>query len=154
VRGRKPVPTNLRVIRGNPQKRPIRPEPLPQLPAELEPPEFLLEEAKAEWHRVGPELVRLNLLTVLDLAAFAAYCQSWARWLLAEQALAAAGGALTIKTPRGSEVMNPLLHVARDAAAAMLRYAVEFGMTPSSRGRLGSVGEPPGGGKFDGLLSS
>jgi P27 family predicted phage terminase small subunit len=153
VKGRKPVPQVLQLIRGNPSKRPLRSEPLPALPTHLEPPEFLLDEAKAEWRRVGPELLALGLLTVLDLAMFEAYCQSFARWQLAELELAKAGGQLVVKTPRGSEVMNPLLHVARDAAAAMLRYAVEFGMTPSSRTRLGSV-EPPPGGKFEGLLSS
>jgi len=45
--------------------------------------------------------------------------------------------------------------VAREAAADMVRYASEFGMTPVARARLaaGPHGEPPGGGKFDGLLA-
>jgi P27 family predicted phage terminase small subunit len=143
---------HLKLVRGNPGKRRLNPEPLPQLPAELEPPPILLEEAKAEWKRVGPELLRLGLLTVLDLAAFGAYCQAYGRWLEAERALVAAG-TLVVKTARGGERVNPLLRIATEAMGDMLKFGSEFGMTPASRTRLGSV-EPPGGGKFEGLLST
>jgi P27 family predicted phage terminase small subunit len=141
----------LRLIRGNPGKRRLRAEPLPELPTQLAPPEFLLPEAKAEWQRVGPELLRLKLLTVLDIPMFAAYCESFATWALAERLFAESGGKLTIATTRGNEVPHPLLRIANDAAADMLKFGSEFGITPASRSRLGVDSEPPGG-KFGDLL--
>jgi P27 family predicted phage terminase small subunit len=144
-------PLELRLVRGNPGKRPLKPEPLPALPMDLEPPDFLSEEAKAEWRRVGPELRRLNLLTVLDTPVFGAYCEAYSTMVLAERLLAESGGKLTVMTPRGSQVPNPLVRIATDSAEAMLRYGSEFGMTPSSRSRLGVDPNPPGS-KFGDLL--
>jgi hypothetical protein len=40
------------------------------------------------WYRVGEELLRLGLLTVVDLQPLAAYCQTYDRWRMAEEALA------------------------------------------------------------------
>ena len=71
------VPTHLRLLRGNPGKRPIKPEPEPAVPDKPpEPPNFLSDEAKNEWWRVAPELHALSLLTVLDVMPLAAYCQA------------------------------------------------------------------------------
>src|SRR4051812_32697332 len=59
MQGRKPTPAALKLIQGNPGKRPIRQEPQPERGDLPEPPEFLAEDAKAEWRRVAPELYRL-----------------------------------------------------------------------------------------------
>ena len=60
--GRPPTPTHLKLLRGNPGKRPIRPEPQPeQPPTPPEPPDFLTGYAFDEWRRVAPELHRLGL---------------------------------------------------------------------------------------------
>jgi phage terminase small subunit len=47
----------------------------------------LSAEAKIEWRRVARALHRLGLLTSVDRAALAAYCQAYARWRQAEKAL-------------------------------------------------------------------
>jgi hypothetical protein len=55
--GPRPTPTPLKIIRGNPSKRPIRAEPEPTVPAELpEAPGFLNGYARDEWYRIGEEL--------------------------------------------------------------------------------------------------
>jgi terminase small subunit-like protein len=83
------IPTHLRLLRGNPGKRPIRPEPEPPIPEKLlEPPAFLSEDAKNEWWRVVPELHALGLLTLLDITPLAAYCDAYGRWITAERLLA------------------------------------------------------------------
>jgi phage terminase small subunit len=75
------TPTHLQVLRGNPSKRPIRPELEPLQTAEPpKPPRYLTRLAAAEWRRLAPELHRLGLLTVVDVAPLAAYCQAYARW--------------------------------------------------------------------------
>lgn len=158
--GPPPVPTNLRVLRGNPSKRPLRAQPT-QTSAPPEAPSYLVSYACDEWHRVAPELHRLGLLTLLDVHALAAYCQSYARWRTAEELLAKMAErdpttrALLIKDATGNPRQNPLVRTAAHAAGDMLRYAGEFGLTPVARARLaaGPFGQPPGGGKFDGLLA-
>ena len=84
MRGRKPIPTRLKLVAGNPGKRPLnRHEPtpegaLPTCPSHLCPP------AKAEWKRLIHVLHRLGMMSDLDRAASAAYCQSYSKWVEAE----------------------------------------------------------------------
>ena len=72
MRGRRPKPTRLKVLTGNPGKRPLNTEePMPEIaipecPIELGP------VAKREWDRLVGELASLRLLTNLDRAALAA----------------------------------------------------------------------------------
>jgi len=155
--GPRPKPTHLKVIDGNPGKRRLNlnePKPEPELPL---PPPFLNADAKEEWWRVATELYNLKLLTGIDRAVLAAYCQAYGRWAQAERAILelqknghlAAG--LMIKTTHGNAIQNPLVGTANKAAADMVRYAAEFGMTPSARSRIDTGGAAPAS-KFDGLL--
>lgn len=142
MRGRKPTPTHLKLIKGNPGKRPINPnEPKPELARPLPPP-HLNDDAKVEWGRVIDRLFDLGLMTDLDRAALGAYCQAYGRWSQAERALLKMAesdqltGALMIKTKNGNAIQNPLVGTANHAMSEMMRYASEFGMTPSARTRI------------------
>ena len=154
------LPTHLKLLRGNPGKRPIRPEPDLSVPENLpEPPDFLCRHSVDEWWRIVPELKALGLLTVLDLQPLAAYCSAYGRWIAAEQALAAMAEkdqvtkGMMIKGSAGSPMANPLIKIARCAAADMVHFAGEFGMTPRARSYLSAAGRTSGPGKFDGLLA-
>jgi P27 family predicted phage terminase small subunit len=154
MRGPPPTPNHLKLLRGNPGRRPIRdapaPDRAPECPAA---PDFLAGYACDEWHAVAPQLHALGLLTVLDVAPLAAYCTAYGRWRTALEVLGRAGDGGLIQTDTGPKP-HPLVGVARNAAADMLRFAGEFGMTPAARTRLAtSLGGPSGGGKFDGLLA-
>lgn len=157
MRGPKPKPAALRVIEGNPGKRPIRPMvemPRGTLP---EPPAALNELARQEWNRVAPGLHALRLLETVDVAALAAYCNAWARWSLAESLIAEMAktnqaGGLMVKTTKGNVIQNPLVGTSNKAQADMVRYAAEFGMTPSARSRVGSEGGVKPTSKWDGLI--
>jgi len=50
-------------------------------------------------------LHRLNLLTIVDRATLAAYCQAWSRWVEAEANIQRFGA--VIKTPKGLPLVNP-----------------------------------------------
>jgi len=64
---------HLRLLKGNPGKRPARKPPEPARTEQcLEPPEHLTGYAREAWLRLAPELHRLNLLTVLDVGPFSA----------------------------------------------------------------------------------
>ena len=141
-RGRKPKPTHLKLVTGNPGKRALNenePKPEPSLPS---PPPHLDDEAKVEWWRVSEQLYVLGCLAQIDRAALSAYCQAYSRWVRAEQAIAEMAKrdeltrGLMIKTTNGNAISNPLVGVANKAMADMVRYAAEFGMTPSARSRI------------------
>jgi len=148
------------MITGNPGKRKIKAgEPIPIREDLPDPPPFLLDEAKVEWGRVSSELHRLGLLTKIDRSSLAAYCQAYGRWAQAEKAIRKMAerdeltGGLMIKTSNGNAIQNPLVGTANKAAGDMMRYAAEFGMTPSARVRLAVEASPDRGSKFDGLLN-
>src|SRR5262245_58233048 len=116
--GPAPRPIALRILRGNPGKRPLRrgfePEPEPSVP---DAPVFLTGYAMDEWYRVAGGLHLLGLLTPLDHMPLAAYCAAYARWRAAEEALAEMAkrdpvtGALLIKTVDGNPRSNPLARI-------------------------------------------
>jgi P27 family predicted phage terminase small subunit len=145
--GRKFKPTHLKLVTGTYRKcraNPAEPNPAPALPDA--PPE-LSADAKAEWARIAPELYKLGLLTSLDRAALAAYCDSWGLFVRAERLLRKLGddgadGLLT-KTAKGEITQNQLLRIARQAAAAMVAFGNEFGLSPSSRVKVAA--SPPHG---------
>jgi P27 family predicted phage terminase small subunit len=138
--GRKPLPTQLKLITGNPGRRPLNEnEPKPRV-ALLRPPAELNDEGRIEWRRVARELYTLGILTTVDRAALFAYCQSYGRLMRAEREFAAAGGNLLVRSKRDTAFLNPLISVANLHMANTIRYASEFGMTPSARSRIKTEG--------------
>jgi len=134
MRGRRPKPTRLKVLTGNPGKRPLNqtePRPAPVIP---DCPTELGEVAQREWNRLAGELASLKLLTNLDRAALAAYCGSYALWAEATKAIQKYGS--MIKSPSGYPVQSPYLAIANRQAEIMMRIASEFGFTPASRSRI------------------
>ena len=150
MKGRKPTPSHLKLIKGNPGNRPLnKSEPQPQsgLPQS---PSHLCHEAKVEWRRVAKLLRAIGVLTTLDRAAFAVYCQAYGRWVRAELALERMAEkepstqALLMKTKSGNLIQNPLVGTANKAMDVLLKAASELGMTPSVRSRIEAPGKAKG----------
>lgn len=140
--GRRPVPTELKLVQGTARTTRMNkrePKPVRAMPT---PPAHLSVPAKLEWLRLATELHDLGLLTRIDRAALAAYCQAYGRWVQAEQAVAKMAerdmltNGLMIKTTNGNAIQNPLVGTANKAMLDMLRIASEFGMTPAARARI------------------
>jgi P27 family predicted phage terminase small subunit len=144
-RGRKPKPTQLKELQGNPGKRALpKEEPRPK-PGEPTRPEWLLPEAKREWTRVVAELKRLKMLTLVDRAALAGYCQAYARAVQAEKIVTKEGA--TYETGTGQIKVRPEMMIALREWVAVRMFCEQFGLTPSSRARLdvrdsGGDGDP------------
>jgi P27 family predicted phage terminase small subunit len=102
-----------------------------------DPPEWLSAEAVAEWHRVVPEMQRLELLKQPDRAALAAYCEAWARFVHAQMQIKIDG--LTVIGSQGQPVVAPAVRIAESASRELRAWCGEFGFTPSAEGNL-SVG--------------
>lgn len=143
MRGRKPTPRALKLLMGNPGRRPLNPdEPVPVVVAEQHPPPAWLDDAaKQEWTRLAPMLVRHGVLTEMDLDALTAYCQAWVTWKDATQKIRSFG--MVIKTTGGFPMQSPYIPIANKAMATMKGLMTEFGMTPSSRNRVTRVEEAP-----------
>lgn len=141
--GRKPLPTKLHVVHGNPGKRKRNAnEPKPQ-PIAPSCPRWLDGRAKAEWRRVSGELEKLGLLTKVDRAAMAAYCQLYSRYAHLEEAASAwfkEHGDFTYEDIDKNGITHrkiiPELAEARKYAPILRGYITEFGMTASARARL------------------
>ena len=141
MRGPKPKPTAVKKQNGNPGRRPLitnEPEAVPGLP---ECPAHLDAEARAEWYRIGPQLVKEKRMADVYRAVFAAYCQAWARWVEAEKMIQQHG--VVISSPKSGYLMqSPFLQVSNKAMAQMMTALTELGLSPSSQSRVTEVREP------------
>jgi len=105
------------------------------MPGGPECPDWLDDEAKAEWQRVSAELQGMGLLSTADRAALAVYCTAWSRWVNAEAQVRKFGA--IVKSPeKGFPMKSPYLSIADQAMETMRKLMVEFGLTPSSRSRI------------------
>ena len=139
MRGRRPVPTRIKVLTGNPGKRPLnehepQPEPaIPDCPPQLGP------IAREEWDRLIGELASLRIITALDRSALAAYCNAYGLWAEATEAIQKYG--TMVKSPTGYPIQSPYISIANRQAEIMMRIASEFGFTPASRSRISAPAE-------------
>lgn len=116
--GRKPKPTALKQLAGNPGKRAL-PANEPELPRSTwSAPDYLVSDALVEWQRIVPILTACKVLTDGDLHTVTAYCLT-----VGEIAANARAG-------------EPL----RAAAFTHFRsLAAELGLTPASRARVQTI---------------
>ena len=141
MRGRKPTPTALKLIRGNPGKRPLRMDefrPAASIPSA---PRHLKGEARKEWKRLCEELYAHSMLANVDRGALAMVCTLWARYVNAEEMIERAAGAspeshgLFVKSPSGYPMQSPWLAVSNKAIEQYKGWCAEFGLTPAARVR-------------------
>lgn len=142
--GRKPVPTDLHKLRGNPSKKHLpgpNEEPQPEVYSAPPPaPEWLGPYGRKEWDRVSKYLWENKLLTIADETALATYCQNVD--ILVASTMDIQENGYTIQGQRGP-VRNPALASFAQATTALRAMAAEFGMTPSSRSRI-KIPDDPG----------
>jgi P27 family predicted phage terminase small subunit len=130
MRGRKPTPTALKIVRGNPGKRAL-PENEPEPKGEAVAPDWLSPAAAQHWSTVARQLEDAGLLTSMDAAALALYCEGFARWQDANALIANTG--VVVLGQNGTLTQNPAVHIANAVFDQMRKMLLEFGMTPSSR---------------------
>lgn len=154
--GRKPKPTHLKLLTGTAQPsrinknepQPAQGERVPSCPAHLG------GRAATEWKRIAKELHDLKILTRVDVKALAAYCEAYALWvqadgLLKDYNMKNSANANLLVTPTGVMKTHPYVDQLRQHRADMVKFAAEFGITPSSRARVNAPGAQGGGGEWD-----
>ncbi|WP_370213451.1 P27 family phage terminase small subunit [Roseovarius sp.] len=92
-------------------------------------PRHLSPQAKSEWRRIMPQLIARQIITKGDLAGVEHYCTCVGIVRQIEEERAAAGGAIDVK----------LFGVLNRAAQTARQLAAEYGLTPTSRTRIGNA---------------
>ena len=134
MRGRKPKPTWLKEVSGNPGKRRLNPhEPKPNGPLN-EPPEWFTSDQKAEWSYALANAPR-GLLKRLDRSVLAIWIVAEDLHRYASQQIARFG-VLTKAPHSGVPVQSPFLAILNKQAIIMLKAASELGFSPASRPRI------------------
>lgn len=147
MRGRPPKPTAIKKLAGNPGKRKLPTEPefenetIPSFKDDITlPPDNLLTDscqvALQEWNRQAPLLAKAGILKRVDRPAFMAYCFAFQEYVKATQEIAKYGA--FVKNSKGELIVNPFIKVQRTSFEQFIKLSTEFGLTPSSRVRLGS----------------
>jgi P27 family predicted phage terminase small subunit len=152
MRGRKPTPTKLKILRGVQNDRINHSEPIPQS-GKPEPPDHLDKLAKEEWERMCVILNDMGLLSRADGPALTLYCECYSKWLRARGAVVEHGMLIKSTTAviqKGKVVAtkeylraNPAINIEVQMGRMMKDLLIEFGLTPSSRSRIRSTGERP-----------
>ncbi len=142
MRGRKPTPPALKLLKGS-RVRPAKTKNSALKPRieKLDPPPYLREDGLAEWNRLEPELRSLGILTTVDRGIFEAYCEAYGDAMACGKLLESTSGVerFVIKGPDGKIGRNQIISVRNDARRAMVRFAAELGITPASRSRVAPV---------------
>ena len=84
------------------------------------------------------QLEDLGILTEIDMAAFAGYCQAYARWKEAEAFITQHGS--IFQTPSGYVQQVPQVSIAQQNLKIMQSFCSEFGLTPATRARIIAAG--------------
>ena len=135
-RGPKPEPTPLKLLKGNPSKRPIN-ENEPRydvIDQKTKPPSWFNRYAREEWRRLLPLLATRQLLTDADRSTFEMLCTAYGEWRWADLDIRKHGR--TFSTESGYEQVRPAVTIRDKAKAEYVRIGAAFGLSPSDRGRL------------------
>ena len=150
MRGRKPQPTKLKILRGNPGRRALnRQEPVPPAGRPVMP-EWIgrLKHGAECWSWLVDKLDEMKILSQADGKTLELYCATWSEWRQATEFVAAHGMTYPIRagqtTTKGKVHkgaikgvgMFPEVAIARSRAELLSRLGAELGLTPSSRTRI------------------
>jgi P27 family predicted phage terminase small subunit len=142
----RPKPTVLKLVQGNPGRRPINGrEPLP---ARKKPPRpaHLSDKARKAWPKVARILSGVSVLTVADGLALEGLCEAYADYQSSREAIKAAGGEYyQVQMGEGGGVMwraHPAVASRNDADRRLRAWLVEFGLTPAARSKVKIDGKP------------
>lgn len=133
-------PTKLRVLRGNPSKRPL-PKNEPE-PREGEPkrPSGLSKAASEEWSRLVELTLGMRVLTEADGRMLEITARAYAEYDALAKIVAKEGYTYETDTKNGHRVVaRPEVAMAADAWRRYERGLSHFGLSPSTRGKVQTV---------------
>lgn len=149
-RGPPPTPSRLRIVQGNPGKRPINREE-PELPAgeddDWQPPVHMRNAARREWERQVPALRAAGVLTLADRTMFSEYCIAYGDLRVYEALAARVGQEAAIRLGYAGQVLKLRQQVRQLAADAGLNPSARSGVKAAKAPDKGALGRFTGGAK-------
>jgi Phage terminase, small subunit len=142
--GRRPKPTALKILQGNPGKRRLN-EDEPQPPAgPVECPAQLKGPVVEVWQELSAIALAMGTLTAADVAPFATLCELELTRRLASQEKHREGFTpflvTTVPDPDGEVHIkiteHPAIRMERHTATALRPYYEKFGLEPVARARI------------------
>jgi len=153
--GRPPKPTMLKLVQGNPGRRPLKLDEFRPAVSIPRPPANVRANAEGlkEWKRAGAYLAQYGMISEADRAMFTCYVDAWMTYCeavdmikRAEESQAAAltakgrnpkdASGLFVMTPNNFPVQSPWLAVKNKAMENIHRFSQEFGLSPAARTRV------------------
>jgi phage terminase small subunit len=150
-RGRKPKSNVIRLLEGNPGKRPIVDDEIivetpPQKPAVV----AANPVASDEWERVL-SIMPPNLYSAAHEGVLAAHALAWSMLCKSQEAIASHG--ITVESPRG-RIANPAVKTWKISIDTLHRTTALLGLHPGAKLNIPKRGETPFSGRFAGLLGA
>jgi len=147
--GPRPMPSRLKIITGNPGKRPLNEdEPQPDALDDFSPPDHIENDELAvrKWDEAVRVLYDMQVMTIADRETLARYCLVWSHWMQMREKCRQFGreimhyeadpnrtdGRLRIKWAQPA----PWAVDEKAARKDLLQLEREFGLTPSSRSQV------------------
>ena len=125
--GRKKKPTLLKLVTGNPGRRPINSDEPEPILAEVVAPDWLDEEARQKWD----EVIKLcPWIKAADADTLAMYCDAFSHYRKAQRLSIKTP---VVKTPEGKMIKNPAWTARNEAFQQVRSAGSELGLSPSSR---------------------
>jgi P27 family predicted phage terminase small subunit len=154
IRGRRPTPTKLKILRGNPGCRRLN-DREPQPTGDLPPcPDHLQGAAREAWHDFAAGLT--GIATSLDATALELLCVAYAGFRGAMEKVASGGPVWIVPAKDGGlpiARVSPYQRLATTQWKMVREMMAEFGLTPSSRSRVQVAGPAAAGDDFDRFLA-
>lgn len=140
MRGRKPIPTAMKVLAGNPGKRRLNtnePKPAPKAPPK---PTHFDREGNKAWKWLTGVLGKNGLLAESDQAIITIYCDTWSQYVAIRKELAKKGAAqFILRSDKGAFYRNPLVDTESMLKKQLMTCLSELGLSPTSRVRLHAI---------------
>jgi len=136
--GRRPKPTHLKLIEGNPGKRKLNenePTPPPGIP---KCPSWLSAKAKHAWRYIAPLLDGMGVVTVADKMAIELMCDAYSEYRDARDTVRREGAYYETESGNGSTMkrLHPAVNHSADAWRRVRLMAIEYGLTAAARSKL------------------
>lgn len=132
-KGRRPRPTALKLLQGERPSR-VNDDELAAMAGAPAPPEALDELVAGQYRALVALLEPVGVLTELDGPALVAFAQVLVEHHQAARLVNTVGP--LIRDDHGQARTNPAYRIRRDTGRDILRWAMEFGMTPAARSQI------------------
>jgi len=152
--GRRPTPTALKLVTGNPGKRAVnKKEPRPKTKAPACP-SHLDAKGKVTWKKLCTLLAGMGVLTEADGLALERLVDCYSDIIECRKLIERDGRTYTTLDQNSNTLIknNPAVNQLRAADSQFKSYLVEFGLTPAARTKV-NVDLPDGDEKKDPLAS-